>query len=201
MKLFYLSASPFVRKVIVVAEELGISGRIEKLACAPGPVTRDMNVVARNPLGKVPTLLTDEGDALFDSRVISEYLDTTFGNGQLFPVDPAARWRALREQAIADGLLDAAILVRYESALRPEELRWDAWKGGQLEKVAASLAAIEADIDDNADRVDIGAISTACALGYLDFRFADLRWRDSHPRSARWFRAFSQRPSMRLSDP
>lgn len=201
MKLFYLSASPFVRKVVVVAEELGISGRIDRLACAPGPVARDAGVVARNPLGKVPTLLTDDGTALFDSHVICEYLDATFGSGRIFPRDGAARWRALCEQSVADGLLDAALLTRYETVLRPEALRWDAWRDGQLEKIASCLAVMEAGADDDAGRVDIGTITTACALGYLDFRFAELNWRERHPRMAAWFAAFSRRPSMRSSEP
>lgn len=201
MKLFYLQASPFVRKVIVVAEELGVASHIERLPCAPGPVARDAGVVAANPLGQVPTLVTDRGESLFDSRVICEYLDATFGDGRIFPRDGATRWRALREQSVADGLLDAAILVRYETVLRPAALRWDAWKSGRMAKIATCLAAIEACVEAYGDRVDIGTITTGCALGYLDYRFADLDWREPHPRAAEWFASFSRRPAMRMSEP
>src|SRR5260221_10537422 len=114
MKLFFSPASPFVRKVLVVAIELGMEGRIERLPSAVHPVNRDQAVVAKNPLGQVPTLLLDDGTPLHDSRVICEYLDAQAGGARLFPAPGAARWQALTEQSVADGLLDAAILSRYE---------------------------------------------------------------------------------------
>lgn len=200
MKLYHSSSSPFVRKVVACAHELGLILRIELIPSAAHPVNRDAGVVAANPLGKVPAFVTDDGTVLYDSRVICEYLDHE-GKGALFPASGAARWRALRDQALGDGLLDAAVLARYEAAVRPEAYRWQPWSDGQLAKVRSCLAVIEADADGYGERVDIGTITLGCALGYLDFRFADLAWRDAHPRTARWFARFSERPSMRASAP
>jgi len=201
MKLFFSPASPYVRKVMVVASELGLADRIEKLPSAASPIKADQTIVAHNPTGKVPTLLTDDGMALFDSRTICEYVDSLDGTQRIFPAVGPARWNALREQAIGDGLLDAALLARYEGFMRPEELRWDAWMTGQLTKIDVSLAAIEAAADSFGDRVDIGTITIGCALHYLDFRFGDRPWRDGNPKTAAWFERFSQRPSMLASSP
>jgi glutathione S-transferase len=201
MKLFFSPASPYVRKVMVVASELGLTDRIEKLPSAASPIKADQTVTPHNPTGKVPTLLTDDGVSLFDSRVICEYLDGIDGTQRIFPAAGPARWNALREQAIGDGLLDAALLSRYETFMRPEELRWDAWITGQLTKIDVSLAAIEAAADGFGSRVDIGTITMACALHYLDFRFGHRPWRDANPRTAAWFETFSQRPSMTASSP
>jgi glutathione S-transferase len=145
-------------------------------------------------------LITDDGQTLYDSRVICEYLDA-LGGGTLFPATGAARWEALTLQALGDGMLDAALLARYEDVARPEPLRWADWRAGQLDKVHTSLAHLEAHLQARPallhGRVDIGAIAIACALGYLDLRFGDLGWRAHHPAVARWFEAFVARPSMR----
>jgi glutathione S-transferase len=201
MKLFFSPASPYVRKVMVVANELGLADRIEKLPSAASPVNADQTITPHNPTGKVPTLLTDDGISLFDSRVICEYLDGLDGTQRIFPAAGPARWTALREQAIGDGLLDAALLSRYETFMRPEALRWEAWTTGQLTKIDVSLAAIEAAVDGFGSRVDIGTIAIGCALGYLDFRFAHRPWRDANPRAAAWFETFSTRPSMQATVP
>ncbi|MGH8801602.1 MAG: glutathione S-transferase family protein, partial [Casimicrobiaceae bacterium] len=137
---------------------------------------------------------------LYDSRVICEYLDHAAG-GKLFPPGSAPRWRALRDQALGDGLLDAAVLARYEAAVRPEAFRWQAWSDGQAAKIASCLGVIESDADQFGERIDIGTITIGCALGYLDLRFADLAWRSAHPRTANWFARLSERPSMRVSAP
>lgn len=200
MKLYHSASSPFVRKVMVCAHELGLASRIELIPSAAHPINRDAGVVAANPLGKVPSFVTDDGTVLYDSRVICEYLDH-LARGALFPPAGAMRWRALREQALGDGLLDAAVLTRYEAAVRPEPYRWPAWTDGQLAKLDSGLAVIEGDADRYGERVDIGTITIACALGYLDFRFADLGWRNAHPRTAAWFARFSKRPSMAASAP
>src|ERR1700690_3917047 len=142
MKIFYSATSPYVRKCLVAAHELGLRERIELVAAAPHPVNRDQSVVARNPLGKIPTLITDDGMVLYDSRVVCEYLDTLAG-GRLFPAGGVARWTALVEQSLADGILDAAVLVRYETFTRPETLRWPEWTSGQLDKVICGLQEIE----------------------------------------------------------
>jgi glutathione S-transferase len=195
LKIFYSPTSPFVRKCLVAAAELGITDQIERLPAAAHPIDRDRTVMAHNPLGKVPTLLTDDGAVLYDSRVICEYLDT-IANGSLVPRDAPGRWNVLVLQALADGINDAAVLARYETALRPEALRWNEWAAGQLDKVTCGLAEIERHATDFGDRVDIGVIAVGCALGYLDFRFASLAWRAHHPATAAWFARFDARPSM-----
>lgn len=193
MQVFYSPFSPFVRKVLVCAAELGIE--VERLPSAAHPVTRDQTVVAANPLGRVPTFFADDGEVLYDSRVICEYLDATSPTPRLFPVDRAARWRSLREQALADGLLEAALLMRYEQVVRPEELRYQPWFDGQHEKIVSSLAQLEAWAPGFAERVDIGTISIACALAYLDVRFPDEAWRKNQALAA-WHARFSERASM-----
>ena len=195
MKIFFASASPFVRKCLVAAQELGLRERIELVTAAAHPVNRDPHVVAHNPLGKIPTLVTDDGSVLFDSRVICEYLDA-LGGGRLIPRDGNARWSVLAEQALADGVMDAAVLLRYETFLRPEALRWNEWIGGQFEKVNSGLDALESRAAAFGDRVDLGTIAFSCMLGYLDFRFASLAWRDSRPKAAAWFEWFGARDSM-----
>jgi glutathione S-transferase len=198
MKLFFSPTSPYVRKCLVVAHELGLNRRIELVAGNAHPVNRDPNIVAANPLGKVPTLTCDDGRVLYDSRVICEYLND-LGGGTLFPRSGAARWDALALQALADGMLDAALLARYEDALRPEALRWADWRAGQLDKVATSMAALEAKTESMPGRVDIGALALACALGYLDLRFNELGWRARYPNVANWAAEFCKRPSLQAS--
>lgn len=199
MKLFFSPSSPFVRKVMAVARETGQADRIETVAAAAHPVNRNGDIRAENPLGQVPTLLLDDGTALYDSRVICEYLDAQAG-GALFGTG-AARWRALTEQALADGALGAALLVRYEATVRPEPKRWDDWREGQMGKVRDALARFEQVLPEAGDRVDIGTIAIGCALGYLDLRFADLAWRKDHPATAEWFARFDERPSMAATRP
>ncbi|WP_418320720.1 glutathione S-transferase [Piscinibacter sakaiensis] len=198
MKILFSPFSPFVRKCLVVAREHGLDNRIELLASSAHPINRDRNIVASNPLGKVPTFFTDDGQVLFDSRVICEYLDG-LGGGKLFPAVGNERWTALTLQSLGDGMLDAAILARYEDHVRPEALRWADWKAGQLDKIETSLAALDADIASLDGRVDIGAITVGCALWYLDLRFADLGWRDRFPEVAGWYADFGQRPAMSAS--
>jgi len=195
MKLFYSSTSPFVRKVLVVAHELGLADRIERLACAAHPVNRDRTIIAHNPLGQVPTLVLEDGRMLADSRVICEYLNDLAG-GTIFP-SGSQRWEALVAQTLADGLLDAALLGRYERAVRPPEKLWPEWLDGQIDKIHSALAALDKAAPALGDRVDIGTISYGCALGYLDLRFADLNWRERYPAAKDWFARFDERPSMR----
>lgn len=195
MKLYFSATSPYVRKCLVVAHELGVAERITLLPSNAHPVQRDATLVAQNPLGKVPTLVTDDGQVLYDSRVICEYLDANFG-GQLFPREGAARWRALTLQSMADGMLDAALLARYETIARPENLQWPAWRDAQLDKIETSLAALDARPEPLQDRLDIGSLTIGCALWYLGVRFPDLGWQARRPRVAAWWAGFSQRPSM-----
>lgn len=195
MKLFYSPTSPYVRKVLVCALELGLGEAIERLPSAAHPVNRDNTIITHNPLGQVPTLVTAEGAMLADSRVICEYLDH-LGGGKLFPAKPDQRWTALVDQSMADGLLTAALLARYESAVRPPEFLWKDWLAGQMDKVEDVLAYIDRRVQQTGQQVDIGTISFACALSYLDLRFADSNWRARHAHAAAFYATFSQRPSM-----
>lgn len=200
MKIFYSATSPFVRKCLICAHELGLFDRLELVPANAHPVNRDRTLVAVNPLGKVPVLVTDEGSVLYDSRVICEYLDS-LGDGRLLPAQGVARWNALVEQSLADGIMDAAVLMRYETAVRPESLRWSDWVTGQLDKVICGLAAIERRARGLSERVDMGTVALGCALGYLDFRYASLGWRENYPDAAVWFDRFGKRDSMMSTRP
>jgi glutathione S-transferase len=199
MKLFHSQTSPYVRKCMFIAHHLELADRIEKLPSAANPINRDQSIIPSNPLGKVPTMLLDDDTVLFDSRVICEYLDQ-LGKGSFFPAAGAERWRVLTEQALADGILDAALLARYEGTLRPENLRWSEWIAGQMDKIKVGLAHAEKSFDGS-DRLDIGRVSLGCALGYLDFRFGDLGWRQQCPKLAKWFEKFSALPAMQATQP
>jgi len=200
MKLFHSHSSPFVRKVMVVAHELGLAGGLELLPTAVHPVNRDTSVLAHHPLAQAPTLIDDEGRGIADSRVICEMLDAQAGH-RLFPREGAARWQALNEQSAADGILDAALLIRYELTARPDTERSTSWIAGQTAKIESTLGWFEQRAAGLGERVDIGTITLACALGYLDLRFADLGWRAQCPVLADWYASFSQRPSMSATRP
>jgi glutathione S-transferase len=144
----------------------------------------------QNPLGKIPVLILDNGTALYDSRVILEYLDHLAGGGRIIPADPNARFTALRLQALADGILDAAILQVYEGRWRAIASHEPKWLAHQADKVSRALAALETDIPRLDAVPHVGQIATACALGYLDFRF-DRAWREAHPPLAAWLDSFA----------
>lgn len=199
MKLYFSPTSPYARKVRISAHELGLSEKIELISIALSPISPHDALRSSNPLGKLPALIRDDGEALYDSPVICEYLDSLAGGTRIFPAAGAARWTALRRQALADGILDAAVLTRYEEALRPKELRWQPWVDGQWLTMRTGLDALERENLDGA--LDIGAISIACALGYLDFRFASEGWRTSRPRLAAWAAAIGKRPSLATTLP
>lgn len=177
--------SPFGRKVKIAAAALGLSKRIEIVAT--DTMNPDDPIRALNPLGKIPALVLEDGMVLFDSRVILEYLDHLAGGGKLIPTEPKARFAALRLQALADGLMDAALLQVYEARLRDADKRSERWLDTQAGKVARALAELEA--APPAVETTVGAIATACALGYLDLRFAG-NWRDAHPNLVAWLEAF-----------
>ena len=194
MKLYYSPHSPFVRKVLVVAGEVDLLDRIELLHSRTTLTYRDSDIVAANPLGQVPTFIGDDGAILADSRVICEYLDA-IGDGGLFPAAPR-RWEALIDQSSADGLLDAAILTRIETVLRPEEKRWPDGLAGQMSKIESVLDHFAAHAETLAGRVDIGTISLGCALSYLDYRFGTFDWRSGRSSLADWYGGFAERPAM-----
>ncbi len=201
MKLHYAIASPYVRKVLAVAIETGLRERIELVPRAMTPVSPEDELNRDNPLGKIPCLITEDGMSLYDSRVICEYLDSLHDGRRMFPPPGPARWLALRRQAAADGILDAAVNTRYETFLRPAQLRWPEWIEGQMQKIRRTLDALEGEAGDFGDGVDIGTIAIACALGYLDFRYADENWRGRRPALAAWFESFAMRPSIAKTAP
>lgn len=196
MKLYFSATSPYVRKVMACAIARGIEGRIQPVPT--NPHESPPALVHDNPLSKVPCLVTEDGFALFDSPVICEYLDSVGDVIPLFPPHGAARWRALRFQAMGDGILDAAVLRRMEGA-RPREAARDGVVERQGAAVSRALDALEA--DPPANHLDIGAIAVACALGYLDFRFAHEPWRDGRPKLAHWFEAIAARPELARTGP
>ena len=181
-------ASPFGRKVKMAALEFGLMDKIEIVAAD----TTDPTEVLRqqNPLGKIPTLVLEDGTTLFDSRVILDYLDHLSG-GKLIPAGEA-RFVQLRLQALADGICDAALLKVYEGRFRPEEARNANWVAHQDGKVARGLAALEAAPPTFPDRPRVGEIALACALGYLDLRFEG-KWRADHPKLVAWLDDFAAR--------
>ncbi len=182
--------SPFGRKVKIAAAELGLLDRIE-IRMAD---TADANDSLRkeNPLGKIPALILDDGTVLFDSRVIVEWLDIEAGGGRILPADKGPRLAALRLQALADGLADAALLIVYESRLRAESERSPTWVAHQQGKIDRTLDALEADPPATGAPLTVGTIALACALGYLDLRHGG-RWRDAHPKLVAWLDAFAAR--------
>ena len=193
MKLLYSPTSPYVRKVLISAIELGISSSIELLPTNVWDPSTD--IATHNPLGKVPALVTEGDEVLYDSPVIIDYLNSLNQNFELIPASGRARWNALRRQALADGVLDAAILRLLEEK-RPENERSDGWISRQQASVNRALDQMETEADGLGQNVNIGTITTGVALGYLDFRFADDNWRAERPALADWFDIFCDRPSM-----
>ena len=181
-------ASPFARKVRMAAIILGLDGRIK----VEGADTVNPNDTVRqqNPLGKIPALVLDDGATLFDSRVILEYLDHLAGGGRIIPVEPKARFAALRLQALADGLMDASILLVYEGRWRDPAKHEPKWVDHQAGKVGRVLAALEAAPPPRDATPTVGQIALACALAYQDFRFHGT-WRKDHPRLVKYLADFA----------
>jgi len=200
MKLRYSPTSPYVRKVTVTAIETGLDDDIERVPTNPWDPQTDLP--DDNPLGRVPAVLTDEGVTLYDSPVICEYLDSLHDGPGLFPASGAARFDALRRQALGDGLLDAAALRFIETARRPEAYRWSGWIERQSAVVRRVLDRLEAEeVAGFGDDFDIGHVAIACGLGYVDFRAPAERWRESRPRLREWYESVAARPSLAQTVP
>jgi len=194
MKLYHSPTSPFVRKVRITAAELGLSDRLTLETTHVSPVDRNTAYAdAVNPLRKIPALATDDGQVLVESALICDYLDALAGGGRMIPRDGSQRWQVLTAHAVADGMCDAAILLRYETVARPEPMRWPTWIDDQWNRVENGLGWFEARVPTGP--LDLGSIALGCTLGYLDFRYADRPWRDRHPKLAAWFKGMSARPS------
>jgi glutathione S-transferase len=200
MKLYHAPASPFVRKVMVLLHEAGAVDRVTIVPAAGNPLDPGTIPVDRNPLGKIPALERPDGPTLYDSRVITRYLDDTLKAG-LYP--PAPRlWDTLVIEATGDGISEAAVLMRYEMQVRLEGTRSPEWADAQWQKVARALVALEERwLSHLAGPLDIGQIAVGVALGYLDLRHGDRDWRAQHPALAAWYAGFSARPSLVATAP
>ncbi|MBM3341080.1 MAG: glutathione S-transferase [Betaproteobacteria bacterium] len=199
MRLWHNPASPFVRKVRILLRETNLASRVEEINTPVSPVNPHAELAAKNPLVKTPALETDDSRVLYDSSVICDYLDTLHSGAKLIP-GGAARWDALRLESLCDGILDAAVLCRYETAVRPEALRWNDWVNGQLTKIRNGLDALANEAPTWGNTFGIGQIGAACVCGYLDFRFADENWR-SRAALAAWYESVKQRASVAATVP
>jgi glutathione S-transferase len=198
MTLLGAVASPFVRKVRVMLAEAGIED-IPFETVQSSPLGGEDRINAANPLGKIPALLRDSGPTVYDSRVICRFLDAHYTAG-LYP--EARLWEVLTLEATADGIMEAAVGIVYESRFRPEEMRFAPWTDGQWAKVTRALDTIEAQwMSHLAGPLDLGQIAVGCALGYLDLRHGDKTWREGRPALAAWFERFAARPSMQATAP
>ena len=199
MKLHWSPRSPFVRKVMIVAHERGLANRINCMRTVAATSKPHAELMKDNPLSKIPTLVLDDGAVIYDSPVISEYLDALDGAPKLFPREPKARLEALRRQALGDGFLDLLVLLRDERMrAHPSE----AHMASAAVRKAAILENLEADAPALASMpFGISHVAIGCALSYLDFRYADEDWRKDHPRIAEWHAAFAARPSVRATEP
>lgn len=187
MTLRSTAPSPFARKVRIATEVLGLSDKID---IRPAALDDDEDTLRRqNPLGKIPTLILPDGRAIYDSRVIMEYLDDLAGGGRLIPSERQTRFEALTLAALADGILDAALLVLYEGRYRPDQVPYEPWLERQRGKIERALAALAA-APPALQPVTVGTIGVACALGYLDFRKA-VAWRSAYPGLVAWLDAFA----------
>lgn len=200
MKLAYSPTSPYVRKVMVLLHETDQLDDVVLDERATTPLAPDDVLLPSNPLGKVPALERADGPALYDSRVICAYLNhraegSMYGKG-------ARHWDILTLEATADGILDAALLMTYETRLRPEEKRMEAWVDGQWDKIARACAALNTRwMSHLSGPLDMGQIAVGCALGYVDFRHDARGWRKGNDALAEWFAAFDSRPSMQQTRP
>jgi glutathione S-transferase len=182
--------SPFGRKVKLAASLLGLT---EQIKIVPADTNDDNEPLRQqNPVGKIPTLVLEDGTSLFDSRVILEYLDHVAGGGKVIPAEPAARFAALRLQALADGMTDAQILVVYEGRWRPPEIHFKKWVDYQAGKIARGLAVLEAEPPGLDAIPNVGQIAVACFLGHRDLRFAG-DWRANNPKLVAWLDRFAAR--------
>jgi glutathione S-transferase len=200
VKLYHAPASPFVRKVMVLLHEAGATDRVALVPVSGNPLDPGTLPVDRNPLGKIPALERPDGPTLYDSRVITRYLDDLLTAG-LYPAAPRL-WDTLTIEATGDGIAEAAVLMRYESSVRPEASRSADWVEAQWSKIDRALTALEDRwMSHLAGPVDMGQIAVGCALGYVEFRHAERNWQAAHPLLASWWATFSHRSAMEATAP
>jgi glutathione S-transferase len=200
MLLHWSPRSPFVRKVMIAAHELGLSERIRTVRTVVAAATPNVELMRQNPQSRLPTLVLADGTVIYDSRVICEYLDSLHGGETLFPKFPE-RLVALRRQALGDGMLDTLVMWRGEqlrSAGQQSIKHMQAWKL----KTNVSVDALEEEADAlRQSPFSIGHIALGVALDYIDFRFPELAWRNGHPRLKAWHGTFATRPSVLANAP
>ena len=199
MKLLMSPASPYVRKVRVLIREANLTDAVEEIEVSTNALATDATVIAANPSGRIPALVRSDGPAIFDSRVITRFLDDHAGAG-LYP--QARLWDVLTLEALADGIMDSAVGITYETRLRPAEKQYDVWMDAHWDKIARAIAALnERWISHLAGPLDMGQIGVASALGYLDLRHDTRGWRTGNTALAAWFAAFETRESMVATKP
>ncbi len=200
MQLYHSPTTPFGRKVMVLLHETGLLPRITVIEASGSPIAPGNLPLDKNPLGKIPALVREDGQAIYDSRVICRYLDDLAGSGLYGQGEDL--WRILTLEALADGILDAALLMTYEVRLRPEPLRFPEWTEGQWQKIARALDHVEAQgMGQLSGPLTMGQIALGCALAYVDFRHGARNWRAGRPRLAAWEAGFAARPAMQATRP
>ena len=202
MKLMYAPQSPFARKVRAAAIELGLGDRIELEYAEVKPGKENAAFAESvNPLRKIPALILDDGKTVIvDSTVICEFLDALVGGGRLIPVSGPDRWRVLCQHAVAQGMCEAIVLIRYETWLRPEHMRWPDWLDDQWSKIWSGLAWFDRGADEallkRPNTVDISHLALASCLGYVSFRYPERNWPSQFPQVAVWYQQIVSRPSL-----
>lgn len=200
MKLFHSPASPFVRKVVVLLHELEKAEEVELVGVTTTAFDSDPNLVASNPLAKLPALVRDNGTTLYDSRVITAFLNDLHG-GKMYP-SGSSRWETLTLEATGDGIMDCAVSMAYEARLRPEDMQYGPWIEAQWSKIERALSVLNARwISHLSGPVDMGHVSVACALSYVDLRHGARNWRAGNDALAKWHNTFDSRPSMQATKP
>lgn len=200
MKLFFNPASPFARKCLVVAKEVDAEADLEIVEDVVVPFKVNEDITAYNPLGKIPTLVGKDGEAIYDSRVICTYLAANYNKWDIFGKDHRLHLQSEQQQALCDGICDAAVAYRYESAARPEELRWSDFQDRQLARIKAGVKVLEQTCSTYTTE-RIGGIMAVIALDYLSFRIPEFDWRADYPILAKWYDANADRPSLNSTKP
>lgn len=197
MKLHGDVMSPFVRMCLVTAYEVGLKDNLKLVPAAVKPMEVNTTLSRLSPIGKIPVLETDHSHAIYDSRVIMEYLAHHAGAGQFIPDDGVKRFRVLTLLALAQGIAEAAVSLRYEQVQRPEDKRWPEYKQRLKARIEAGIDEVEAHWQDTLATVNAGTVSLACALAYLDFRHDVLSWRSGHPLTTAFEQKFAERLSFK----
>jgi glutathione S-transferase len=200
MSLYWSSRSPFVRKAMVAAHETGVAAQLETIRVEVAVTKLNPEVMAHNPLNKIPTLVLEDGGMLFDSRVICEYFDSLNTGPKLFPTEPSEKWTALRREALGSGIMENGVAGIGERA-RPEQLQSQPHLAAYRAKIQSALDYLETEAAAlSRDRFTIGHLSIGCALGYLDFRYADDDWRKGRTNLTAWHKTFAERASFKQTE-